>query len=165
MKEAIGYITEDGKFFEGIDEAEEHEAFVALQLALVDVGGVNISAMLKVIVTIPNEIRRYINANEAATRYREIQASLSAKDNTRGEADTQVLFEQQTRIDEPLPNMGSSVEQKEVQLERAIDGIRSRGTDASDVRSSEDLAIRTHTKPTKARLNSSTSNIRQGKME
>lgn len=160
MKEAIGYITEDGKFFEGMDEAEEHEAFKALRSALVEICGVDVEVFTAVCSSIPNEIRRYINANEAATRYREIQASLSAQDQARREDNSQALFEQQARIDEPLPDMGSGVVEEAVQQQRAIDGIGSGGINAPDVRSSENLAVGTHSRSAKARLNSSTSNIR-----
>jgi hypothetical protein len=114
MKEAVGYITEDGKFFEGIDEAEEYEAFNALRSELVEISIIEPELFMSVCSCIPNAVRRYINANEAATRYREIQASLSAKDNTIREADTQTVLKQPSRIDESLSNMGGSVVKEEI---------------------------------------------------
>lgn len=165
MKEAVGYLTEDGKFFEGMDEAEEYEAFNALRSALVELCGVDVEVFTAVCSSIPNEIRRYINANEAATRYREIQASLSTQDQAGREGDSQAILEQQTSLDEPLPDMGSSQQQKALRLERAINGIGSGRTDASDVRSSEDMAVRTHTEPTKTRNVHRPSHLRKGKVE
>lgn len=162
MKEVAGYITDDGKFFDSMDEAEEYEAWISLSRALVEISTIEPTSLLAVIATIPDEIRRYINANEAATRSREIQASLSAEDHNLGEADTQAVFEQSSRIDEPLPDMGGSIVEETIRQQRTIDGIGSGRIDAPDVRSSENLAVGTHTKSAKARLNSSTSHLRQG---
>lgn len=162
MKEAIGYTTDDGKFFEGIEEAEEHEAWQALQSALFEVATMDREMFMQVIVTIPNEIRRYINANEAAARCREIQARISAEDQAVREARDESVLQQSTRLDEPLPDMGSSQQQKAIQLERKINGPRSGGVDASDVRSGQDLAIGICTELAEARIVYGTPNIRKG---
>lgn len=178
MKEAYGYITEDGKFFENQEDAEEYEAWISLSAALNEITAIDATSVLAIIVTVPNEIRRYIDANaaanklragalpnEAATRYREIQASVSAKDTAGREANNETVLEQSPRIDESLPDMGCSKLKEEIQLKCKIDGIRSGRVDAPDVRSSTNMAIGTRPDFTKARLNSSTSYLRKGKVE
>lgn len=166
MKEAIGYTTDDGKFFETCDEAEEHESWMALRVAIKEVVGESeVVPVLAAIAAIPNEIRRYINANEAAARCREIQARISAEDQAIREARDEGVLQQSARLNEPLPDMGSSQQQKAVQFERKINGLGGGGVDASDVCSRKDLAIGAHTESAKARTLYRPSDIRQDAVE
>lgn len=162
MKEATGYLSEDGKFFESQEEAEEYEAWISLKNAIDEVG---VTDIVVVIATIPNEIRRYINANEAASKYRSLQANDSAKDEARRKRPAAFVLEQQANCDEPLSDMGSGIIKEEVRLERKIDGVGNRRIDASDVCGSEDLAVGTHTEPTETCPVYSPPNIRKGSME
>lgn len=164
-KEAIGYLTQDGKFFEVEEDAEEHEAWISLKAALDEVGSIDIDAFMMIVATIPKEVRRYINANEAANSARAVQDADRKEDQARREGVVKTVLEQPPSLGEPLPDLGSSQQQKALQLERKINGPGSRGVDASDVRGSEDMAVGTHSAAAEARTVHRSQNIRKATMD
>lgn len=143
-KEAIGYLTNDGRFFEVEEEAEEYEAHIALKAVLEDVGTLEHVQFMNTLAAAQDEVLRYINANRAASQYRsKICVSEGVKDDAGTEEDNEALLEFAIDGDEPLPNVGSSKQQKEIQHERKVNGIGGGGVDASNVRSSKDMATPT----------------------
>jgi hypothetical protein len=75
MREVTGYLTNDGVFYEGMDDAERHESTVALKGAYDQFVGHNgnFERFQNVIINLGPEIRRLLNAIEGPERAEEIR--------------------------------------------------------------------------------------------
>jgi len=75
MREVNGYLTDDGVFYESDQEAERHEATLALNGAYKQYVGekANFDRFTNVIINLAPEIRRLLNAIEGAERAEEIK--------------------------------------------------------------------------------------------
>jgi hypothetical protein len=76
MREVSGYLTGDGTFYESEQDAERHEATLALNGAYRQYVGekANFDRFTNVIINLAPEIRRLLNAIEGAERAEEIKA-------------------------------------------------------------------------------------------
>jgi len=141
MREVVGYLTDDGAFYEAESDAEKHEATYALVGAFSQYVGKsgNIDRFQNVIINLAPEIRRYLNAVEGPerqsetvseveqatvereTRHRPSKVDIHSPDDGLGSA-LVGLVEQPDRGLMHVPNMGDRSRAEEVQQRRKVDG-------------------------------------------
>jgi hypothetical protein len=138
MKEAQGYVTDDGTFFESKLEASLYEAELDLRHKLGSMTA-EVEAFLAVVITLMPELRRYIDAHNAASTAKldqqtededraetvnrsstEIDAGAGHVSST--EEDLASLLQLPTRGPSNVSNVGSRPRAKEVSKRRAKHG-------------------------------------------
>lgn len=100
-KEVIGWLAEDNEFFEREQDAELYEAENALRDKL-DKLNVQDDKFIEIATALQSEVQRYFNAIKSAGDPEEYQADDKGRDE-----DTASAQQQQTRGNEPVPDMGS----------------------------------------------------------
>jgi hypothetical protein len=138
MKQATGYITEDGTFFERQEEASLHEAEQRLRSRLVEVNGtVDPEKFMNLVLGVMRELKGFVDAyNAADTTERNQQdkdgeavddSETPASDASIGhvsptEEDLASLLKLPSRGPRNVPDVGSSPRPKEVSKRRPKHG-------------------------------------------
>lgn len=150
MRDVVGFLTEDGTFYEHAEDAEKHEALQSLSGAYTQyVGkGANFVRFQNVIINLAPEIRRFLNAvegpeftasviaeTEQASIEREILATRQTETRQHPSDDGlggsfEGVVEQSGGRPVHVSDMGDSPQSEEVPVKRTLDGVRSRRTDA-----------------------------------
>jgi len=151
MREATGYLADDGTFFEHAEDAERYEATFVLHGAYKQYVGehANFVRFQNVITNLAPEIRRFLNAHEgpeheASTLAEVEQAAIEREILSVRKPETprehpsddglggsfEAVVEQSDRGPLHMPDMGDSPRPKKVREYSPFDGVRSRGTDA-----------------------------------
>jgi hypothetical protein len=163
MKMAQGYVTDDGTFFESKAEATLHEAETALRVSLVNLNNrLDVEKFLEITFAIMPELRRYIDAYNAANPTQHDQAEVEDRETTGDsgtpegaasvghvsstEEDLAALLKLPARGPSHVPDVGSGPRSKEVQERRAEHGSGVRRVDASGVRRRKSVAVKQDTK-------------------
>lgn len=101
MKEAIGYLADDGTFFENADEAIQHDAVVAID-QWCESHKIDPNKVMTIIKALSTPIRTYINASEAIKEWQSLQldqrravAEADQADDGDGADDLSSVLEQQ----------------------------------------------------------------------
>lgn len=160
MKQAQGFVTFDGTFFEKQEEALLHEAEMRLRQALISSAPeVKVERFMAVLFEVRNEAGEYINAYAAAyppkpDQQAEVEDRAEIDDGLSAEApasqghissaeeDLAALLKLPTRGPGHVPDVGSGSRTEKVQERRSEHGSRVRRTDASGVRSRKDMATK-----------------------
>jgi len=170
MKSAEGFLTEDGQFFELGVEAELHEAEIALRNEA-ESHGFNPESVMSCCENFPSQIVRYIHAVQSAQapvnevyptgvqehsnqssaigeifeRHGVVRQELHArrKDNTGTKETAKAVQQQQVSRTEPVSYLRRGLGTEEVRNYSKVNGARMRDSDASSVRSGEDMATGT----------------------
>jgi hypothetical protein len=72
MKEAIGYLADDGTFFENADEATQHDAVVTID-RWCESHKIDPNKVMLIIKSLSSAIRTYIDASETIQARHELQ--------------------------------------------------------------------------------------------
>lgn len=140
MREVAGYLTEDGTFFERLEEAEVHESVTALSGAYKQYVGPNsnFDRFQNVIINLAPEIRRFLNAVEGpeqrestaaeveqATIEREIIGSPKTDQHSSDDGlggSFEAVVEQPDRGSMYVSDVGDSPRPEKVFVRRKVDG-------------------------------------------
>lgn len=159
MKPAKGFLTQDGEFFTTEIEAEYHEAVIALEEIVEASPGI---MFISLINANSEAVKRYVNAYQAwaATEAPHSQDRVNHEDNRSTEEKLNSLLEQPSGRSEPVSDVGSGEQSEALRQQRQGDGSGSGRVDASSIRSGEDMAARTHSRPSRARGRDRNKNLR-----
>lgn len=172
MKQAHGFITADGSFFESEYEAELHEAHQTL-VGLMSIAELSYPDSVLSFIGENNEaIERYIKASRVLQAVRREQETdewdgldpedeADKKDEAARDDQLTSVLKQSVGIDEYVPNMGRGQQPEKVQHRSKVDGSRGREPDARRVRGSEDMATSVRSGPTVARPKNGPKDIRK----
>lgn len=167
MRQAAGYLTDDGTFFDNANDAELYESIEALT-AKAEAERIDPTKLIAAVDKCQDEIRRYIDAKLPEPTFSPYdKVSVEAKydpkapfiihwpddannknplgidhtDNARATGYAQAVFEQPSRSDESMSNMGSGISAETLRDNSPLDGPGSRRSDASSIRSDPDMAV------------------------
>lgn len=135
MREVRGFLTKDGAFYEGQNEAELHEAEKELLRAYEDfVGKGNFARFANVVTNLRDEVRRFLDAqialeNAGAPIEDASAVSQHYPDDGLGQA-FETNEQQQVGGFGDLSNMGLSSLAETLRSDRSEHGARMRGDDA-----------------------------------
>lgn len=125
-----GYMTSDRVFFESKEEADLHEARLALDEALLE-SGINPDAYREATMRHLQVVEEYINAYKAHIRAFEYGESGSdSSDHQLTEEGVTAVFYKPTGSSESVSDVGSGERTTSVRGKRKVDGTRSRRSDA-----------------------------------
>lgn len=168
MRQASGFITEDGTFFETEEEAKLHEAEQWLRGQMVmHFPQIDVDGILNLVETLRTELGEYLNATAAHLRTQtKKQNRTGDQDSSSSEVsghlghvssakeDLEALLQLPSRRPSHVPDVGSGPRTEKVQERREEHGPGVRGTDAPSVRSGEDMAVEPSAKAGRTRPDS-----------
>lgn len=168
MKQASGYVTDDGTFYEREVDAQLHETENRLRHRLAEeFHNLNQEMFFTVVFTIMPALRSYINAHDAAHP----DVSDPTEDENRGEdqpdtseasdslghvsaSEESIASLLKLSVGRPshVPDVGGGSRTEALPDGGSVNGSGGGGVDASDVRSGEDMATGEGSKAARARI-------------
>jgi hypothetical protein len=151
MRNVKGFLSDDGVFFDAVEDAELYEATHALEAVVANIGA-NPEKFLVVVDGCRKQLERYLNAK---SKYEASEARSWSTDATRPGApaspvvdnaddcraeDHAPVLEQQADELEHVPDVGSSVRTEAVPDDSPINGPRGGGAHARSVRRAAHMA-------------------------